>query len=770
LDKEVSGLRKRLKDIWTALFTKAVVQREVLTNRESIPVAETKKRKRERLAIFGLGVFFCLLTYVEIHLSNMSQKLPFVNSIFFFGLVNFNVALLLFLAFLIFRNFVKIFSERRGGLLGSRLKTKLVMAFVTFAFVPTALLFLVSVFYINSSFDKWFSLKIGSVLQDSLEVTNAYYSNSKKKNYFFAHRIAEQIANTTPLRRPAVLAKLRKDYSLDALEFYPSLFEDRSVYLSSDNELQSVPQATLELLQKGITQGIEASTIHSFANGNLIRCIVPVRLKNSKQIGALVVSSYIPLSLVSKMDGIANAYEDYRDVNPLKYPIKSIYMIILVLVTLLIFFGASWFGFHLARQLSTPLEILGKAAEDIASGRYQTVDVRVGSQEVFQLVESFNKMIRDLSVSEKQVHAHNRYREVLLSNISAGVISIDQEGCITTINKYASRLLGVEPAALIGKHFGSVLAPEYQALFEDLLQKIHARNASSIQKDIQVSLRGENLVLQTTLSPLKDESGQGLGYVLVFDDLTKLIHAQRAAAWREVARRIAHEIKNPLTPIRLSAERLQKKFAEKVNDPTFEICTQTIVQQVEALKQLVNEFSSFARLPQAVLTPNDLNKIIEEALVLYKEGHRNIVFQVKLDPSIPKFDMDALQIKRVMINLFENAVAAVSGRKDPSIAISTQYDSVLKIVRCNVSDNGPGIQSEIRDRIFEPYFSTREGGTGLGLAIAKRIIDDHNGFIRVFKNSPTGIRFTFELPAVTSIAATIETKSEDFALEEYPPT
>jgi two-component system nitrogen regulation sensor histidine kinase NtrY len=621
---------------------------------------------------------------------------------------------------------------------------------VSFAFVPTALLFLVSVFYINSSFDKWFSLKIGSVLQDSLEVTNAYYQNTKKKNYHFAHRIAQKVKEAESVERSKILSRLQQEYSLDSVEYYPSLFSKRYVFLNKDDQLKQIPPATLEFLQKGIAQGVEASTIHQFSNGNLIRCIVPVKAEYGNA-GAIVVSTYVPLSLVNKMDDIATAYEDYRDVNPLKYPIKSIYMIILVLVTLLIFFGASWFGFHLARQLSTPLEMLGKATEQIAHGHYQTVDVRAGSYEIFQLVESFNKMTGDLSNSEKTLRAHSRYIEVVLSNISAGVISVDPLGRITTINHYAIQLLGIKPQKFLGRHYEEVMLPEHKFILNDLLEKISKHKAHSIQKEVHVSIRGENLILQCTLSPLKDEKGGSLGFVLAFDDLTKLINAQRAAAWKEVARRIAHEIKNPLTPIKLSAERLQKKFADQIDDPAFTSCTQTIIQQVDELKELVNEFSSFARLPQARLAPNDLNQIVEEALVLYREGHKNISFAVSLDSRLPHFDMDRDQMKRVLINIFENAVAAVNVGEggSGSVAISTQYDSVLRIARCIVADNGPGIPNEIRDRIFEPYFSTKAGGTGLGLAIVKRIVDDHSGFIRVFKNAPTGSKFVIELPAIT---------------------
>ncbi len=723
----------------------------------SLSADELKKRRRERLAIILLSVSFCLLTYVEIHLSYISQKLPFVNSIFFFGIVNFNVALLLFLAFLIFRNAVKIFSERRGGLLGSRLKSKLVIAFVSFAFVPTALLFLVSVFYINSSFDKWFSLKISSVLQDSLEVTNTYYSTTKKKNYHFAHNIAQKISHLPGPQKAGWLSKMRKEYSLDSVEFYPSIFSKRYVFLNPESQLQQIPPATLEFLQKGIAQHGEASTIHQFKEGSLIRCIVP-----EGSGGAIVVSTYVPLSLVSKMDGIASAFEDYRDVNPLKYPIKSIYMIILILVTLLIIFGATWFGFHLARQLSTPLELLGKATEGIAHGDYKKVDVQAGSLEIFQLVESFNKMTQDLSTSESQLRTHNRYIEIVLSNISAGVISVDRHGKITTINKYAGQLLGINGPSLLGKHFEEILNSDYKALLNDLLVKMARHKAHSIQKEVHVNVRGENLVLQATLSHLRDESGGNLGVVLVFDDLTKLMNAQRAAAWREVARRIAHEIKNPLTPIKLSAERLNKKFSVQLNDPAFDSCTQTIIQQVDELKELVNEFSSFARLPQARLSPQNLNQIVEESLVLYREGHKNIEFKMNLEGAMPLLEMDRDQMKRVLINLLENAVAAL-GQSSPSatVAITTQYDSVLRIARCSVADNGPGIPTEVRDRVFDPYFSTKDGGTGLGLAIAKRIIDDHNGFIRVFKNTPVGSRFVIELPAVSMNASTAATPLEN---------
>jgi two-component system, NtrC family, nitrogen regulation sensor histidine kinase NtrY len=282
------------------------------------------------------------------------------------------------------------------------------------------------------------------------------------------------------------------------------------------------------------------------------------------------------------------------------------------------------------------------------------------------------------------------------------------------------------------------------------------RRAHSLKKELRLSVRGEPMLTQMTLSVLRDEKRNDLGVVLVFDDLTMLVNAQRAAAWREVARRIAHEIKNPLTPIRLSAQRLEKKFGADIQDPAFSTCISTIIKQVDELKNLVNEFSHFARLPQAKPVLSSLNRVIEEALVLYQTGHKDIRFVFHGDPSLPDFEFDPEQIKRVLSNLLDNSVAAVvatngqDGADQPSIAITTHYDNVLNIVRAEVSDSGIGIPEADRGRIFEPYFSTKEEGTGLGLAIVKRIIEDHSGFVRAYANEPRGTKIVIELPVVKS--------------------
>ena len=280
----------------------------------------------------------------------------------------------------------------------------------------------------------------------------------------------------------------------------------------------------------------------------------------------------------------------------------------------------------------------------------------------------------------------------------------------------------------------------------ELLKTMGDHRIESIQKELKINVEGESVPLQMTLSILKDEFNNEVGKILVFDDMTPIVNAQRAAAWTEVARRIAHEIKNPLTPIKLSAERLQRKFSTTISDPAFEECTTMIIKQTEDLKNLVNEFSHFARLPQARPVIGNLNKTVEEALMIFRQSHPQVLLNFDSDPQLPDFKFDPDQIKRVLVNLIDNAIAAVAQEPQKSVAVQTRYDQDLKILRLTVTDTGSGIAPALRSRVFEPYYSTKEGGTGLGLAIVKRIVEDHSGFIRALPNEPQGAKMLIELP------------------------
>ena len=461
--------------------------------------------------------------------------------------------------------------------------------------------------------------------------------------------------------------------------------------------------------------------------------------------GVMVASHFVPKSLTARMNEISKAYVEYNQLKILKKPIKSSYKLALLMVTLLILFSATWFGFYLAKDITVPIKELAEATHRIASGDLNFRIPMKSADEIGMLVQSFNQMTGDLHTNRMELEQRKKYMEIVLKNVAAGVISIDEKGMITTINTSAEQMLEIKGEEVLDRKFSEVLAPEYVHQLEELSGKLRSSRKDSIKQQATVSLKGKTLSLLTNLTALKDEEGKPLGVVAVFDELTQLIKAQRIAAWREVARRIAHEIKNPLTPIQLSAQRLRKRYLGTLQDDgaVFEECTRTIVKQVEELKRMVNEFSNFARMPACEPTPNHLNEIIQETLVLFQEAHKQVHFDFTAH-DLPVFNIDRDQMKRVMINLIKNSLASLE--RDGEIRIRTDYDPRMQVVQLEVSDNGCGIPDEDKGRLFEPYFSTKKSGTGLGLTIVNAIVADHNGYIRVRDNKPQGTTFVIELP------------------------
>ncbi|NIQ89302.1 MAG: PAS domain-containing protein, partial [Deltaproteobacteria bacterium] len=373
---------------------------------------------------------------------------------------------------------------------------------------------------------------------------------------------------------------------------------------------------------------------------------------------------------------------------------------------------------------------------------------------------SFNRMTLDLQASQAALKETNlelkltseenerrrRYMEIVLGNVAAGVVSVDGEGHLRTINKSAESMFGLKAEDVLHRHYSEVLQTNHMEIAGKFTEMHQITKQPTMQRQVRSLVGNRLMTLLVTVSILHDEEGQYMGIVVVFDDLTELEKAQRMAAWREVARRIAHEIKNPLTPIQLSAQRLRRKYLRRFAEDgkVFEDCTRTIINQVDELKLLVNEFSNFARMPAASLSPNDLPEIVKETISLFRESHPSTTFAFEQQNPLPMLDLDRDQMKRVMINLLDNAVAAVDGNGEISVHLS--FDEILKIARLEVSDNGPGIPAEDKIGMFEPYFSTKEKGSGLGLAIVSNIIADHHGFIRVRDNQPRGTTIVIELP------------------------
>lgn len=592
-----------------------------------------------------------------------------------------------------------------------------------------------------------------SVLRNASEVIDTFIANEKKRGYEYARLSIKQIEHTPSNLRGQKLEQLRAQYKLDAIEYYENLINDREVAQDPELSSDTVPQLNFEFLQRGLISHDEASTIQIFGDYNLLRLMVPVSKKSDS--GVIVVTKFLNLTPGSKFDDIVGAYQEFHSNSLVEYPLKSIYFIMLIVMTLVILFAAVWFGFYLARQLSIPLVQLGRATKRVAAGDYSTLEISSGSEEISSLIGNFNQMINNLSSSElelqqtlKNLNQYTRYVEIVLKNVSAGVISVDMNGIVTTMNRRAGELLQIDPIETIGKHVRNSMSQDTYLMFSGIVKSMQENNLITLQKEIRIQINQENIPLSIHISILKNEQQQDIGRILVFDDMTPIVNAQRAAAWTEVARRIAHEIKNPLTPIRLAAERMSKKFGSQIQDPAFQDSIKMIVNQVDDMRILVNEFSQFARLPEIKTVPGQMNDVIKSTLQIYIDNHPQVQFVASYDQTLPEFKFDPGQIKRVLVNLIENAIDAVQKETQPQVKISTEYNSRFKLLKISIADNGVGIHQRDRGRIFEPYYSTKEKGTGLGLPIVKSIVEDHSGVIRALENEPKGTRMFIEIPVI----------------------
>jgi two-component system nitrogen regulation sensor histidine kinase NtrY len=734
------------------------------------PPSEQRKRKREAIIIGISLLLISILIATQIHLTRISSEVPMGGNIVIFALINIITLLIILFVYLLARNIFKLFKEQQLDRMGTRLRTKLVLAFVSLSLFPTLLLFLVSAGYISNSIQNWFNRQMETALNESMEVAQTYYKNSAANALYYGQQISQFIKDRKLLNDenlPALKRLIRekqKEYNLGVVEVFSA---QREELVRSANpglpvsELTNPSSADLNT----VLTGKELSRVNSVGKADLIRGIVPVYSTwNEKDVvGVVVVNYYVPYSLVSKMKEITSSYHEFRQLKILKRPITTTYILTLLLITIVIISLSVWFGVNLARSLTDPIQNLADATRQIADGNLEIELSGESRDEIGQLIQAFNKMTadlrtnqralnlanQDLSRSNLEIEGRRRYMETVLKHITAGVISTNSHGIITTINKAAETLLQIKTADVIGRNFREVLKTAHLDIIKAMLRDLVLQKQDILERQIEVQLNETRVTLRINLNLLKDENGEFLGTVIVFDDLSHLIKAQRMAAWREVARRIAHEIKNPLTPIQLSAQRLRKRYLARFadDDNVFDQSTETIIKSVEELKTLVNEFSQFARMPAAKPLPNNLNEIISEAVNLYAEAHRHLSITFLADESLPELLLDRDQIKRVLINLLENGVAAVD--TDGEITVRSSYNQELKMASFSVADNGHGIPPADRSRLFEPYFSTKKTGTGLGLSIVSSIVTDHHGFIRVKENEPKGTKFIVELPTTS---------------------
>ena len=715
---------------------------------------------RERAIIIISIIAIGLIIWLGTYLTQKDLDIGIGENILLIALVDINLILLVLVIFLVLRNLVKLIFERRKLAQMVRLRTKLVLSFAGLTLFPTLVMFLAAIFFFSGSMDKFFNVQVENSLEGSLEIAQTYYSTATDEVADAAREVGESA--TLPLdeaQLEGIVDSSRERFGLGLVKVFSPGMRELASSVGEDIPEGAMEHLNITLFDEALA-GKAVSTIQNSGYGDVVWALFPIISDSEEVVGVVMAARFVPKSLLAKMTDISRFLEEYKTNKLLKKPIVISYLITLSGIALLVVFTATWLGFYLAKGITVPLSLLAEGTRKVAEGDMDVfVDVNA-KDEVGILVDSFNKMTQDLkSQSRRLEKAYNElsrsnmeldrrraHMEIILKNVAAGVISIDKDGMITTINKSAERILAIRMTRIINRPVQDVLSQDQYRALREFLDDLRDSMDRSLQRQLDIPLEDRGVTILATGNHLLDEDEKFMGVVTVFDDMTEINRAQKMYAWREVARRIAHEIKNPLTPIQLSAQRIRKKYLDMLGDDreVLEECTDTIITQVEEMKGLVNEFSHFARMPSARPRPNDLNEIVREALNLYKDAYKNISYNYQDNKGLPIMQLDREQIKRAVINLLDNAVEALNGTG--SIDIKTEYMKDLNVARLVIADTGPGISREGKNRLFEPYYSTKKTGTGLGLTIVNTIVSDHRGYIRVSDNKPHGTKFIIDLP------------------------
>ena len=699
-----------------------------------------------------------------------------------FLLINLNIIVIMVLAFLVVRNVTHLILDRRRGFLGSALRTRLVLAFVGLSFFPTLVLFLLAKGIIGSVTQSWFAPQVGQSFEHSFALVRAYYDEHEGRIQAQMKLLADDLLPTHAPeieQTAAAYNKLIEDYR-NQLGFYELSIVDEAkntlAYSTAQTPQVEPLPVTTRALQDALNLSVFLRAENNFGHEYLRAYVrldklrLPASINPAGRRLVLCSAVQIPAAISSTFRELNDGYDEYRSLASSRRPITSTYLLLLVGGTLFITFLAIWVGFRLAGNISEPIKLLAQGTEQLAKGNLDFRIPHVGDDELGTLVDSFNIMTTDLQKATDELEERRRYMETVLARIDIGVVSLDRHRLITTCNAAAMRILRIDTTqVVVGRKPAEFLPPDLTSKFHELLDELEETH-EVVTTNLTVPLRNDIRHVQVTLTELVDDRGSFLGNVVLVDDLSELFKAQRLAAWRDVARRIAHEIKNPLTPIQLSAERIQRRFAAQLKEakavpstavtPQTELfcildeCLQTIVSQVQTLRNMVNEFSRFARLPKSAPQNVDLVELLQGLCKMYQEAHPHISFQFDSGDEGIVLKLDRDQMNRVFVNLLDNAVSSVDdyygenqAAGEAKVTITARNDSDLGIVSVELGDNGAGIAEADKRHIFEPYFSRRKGGTGLGLAIVSAIVADHNGFVRVRDNRPRGVVFRVELPS-----------------------
>ena len=705
------------------------------------------KYKRDFLWALVILAVAAFLVYLQTNLPFFKKYLPVGDNKLLIALLNLNLLLILALIFLVTRILLKTYIEKRRGIWGSGLKTKLTVTVFAISIVSSFTLFILMAAFFDISIDKWFGDKVGDTIDSARDLSVFYYEDLfgryDKMAQGLVATIEEEKALDNPKRLAVFINRQGKANFLGYLSVVDNQGQPIRTYSTLDEQTKSViARESYPFIYK--KQGRQIVTLK---DGELLLFTAPIHDASGQLCAYLLMGQKIRVQGTKSITQISLMYREFKAGRSFKKILKWSFTIPLFLVTILTIFCSIWLGRKMATEIAIPLERVKEGAAIIAGGRFDINLEDRGKDEIGTLVSAFNRMAKELKTAKDEIEERRKYMEVILDNVSTGIISTDAKGSILLFNRAARDILKLEDGVWLGTPLRNVLGDDFRKIIRPFLREIRRETAENVViQETMLSLHNNNLNLRASLTVLRNEAKKIEGYIITFDDITHIVKAEKLATWREIAKRLTHEIKNPLTPIKLSAERLRRRVLPKSEGrerQVLEEATSVILSSSEDITQMVNELTKLTHA-SAKRTMEDMNAVVEETINIYRSLYTNIVFTFER-AGVPRLRIDRDAVKRAIINLVTNSIKAI-GSAQGTITVSLGYERHRGAMRIEVADTGPGINDGDKSRIFEPYFTRNHGGMGLGLTIVHSIVLEHNGKIHVEDNVPTGARFVIELP------------------------